>query len=60
MEAADVLKTMVTLYKLTHFNILENGNLQSLMMFREDSKSNIIQYLELKRVKGSWRKLHNY
>jgi len=60
MEAADFLKTVVTLYKLTRFNFLENGNLQSLMMFGEERKGNRTQFLELKRVKRSWGKLHNY
>jgi len=49
MEAADFLKTMVTVYKPTCFSILEVGNLQRLMMFRENSRGNRPQYLELKK-----------
>jgi hypothetical protein len=60
MQAADFLKMMVTLYKPTCFSILESGHLQRLMMFREKSKGNRPQYLELKQVKGSWRKLCIY
>jgi len=53
MEAADFLKTMVTLYQPTCFSILGGGNLQRLMMFRENIKGNRPQYLELKKVEGS-------
>lgn len=60
MDATDFLKTIITLYKPTCFNILEGRNLKRLMMFSMDSKCNRPQYLELKKVKGSWRKLHNY
>jgi hypothetical protein len=60
IEAADFLKNVAALYKPTCFSILEGRNFKKLVMFSKDSKGNRPQYLELKKVRGSWRKLRNF
>jgi hypothetical protein len=48
---------MVTVYKPTCFSILDSGHFQRLMIFRENSKGNRPQYLELEKSEMKLEKI---